>query len=893
MDAQSSQERPKRNSQKKWDPNFVNSLKFSAFSKAEKRHSIAISSGSEQNEEVPVTVKKIRKRKLSLPSSSGALAATAAASDSDKVEDLAMTRVVKLCDKGPCAKSSVRPTCVVKGSNRCAAYCGGATSRWYHISIGEHYCNDCFDMFYRSNKEGNEQFTLWKKICSMSGMSDASVKMFVVDKFLPYWLRCNECFKWRMLPKETDINSDFILNFTCRSSKRLGNVTCDTDENEVVSECRKKEWLDTVGYTPFMISSPSEPFLIYYHPNKVGMSITSVSSKFKIKKSQMNKSADKDATTDQSDQSLNESFDDVSEHQPLFPDVPHVPFYFQPFVQPDSQPHALAMPPDCMTPHELKHFPEFIKEPLIYLSVRNIIVALWTKNPKDVLTMDECHSQLICKGLIRIKCVESLPRILRYLTRCNIVNTGLFHGSLEYVCSSEPFKKSVIVVGAGPAGLSAARHLNNIGCKVTVIEARDRVGGRVLDDHSMGVCVAKGAQIIPGCVNNPITLLSHQTNIKLIEMSDSCTLIDEAGKVIPNNINQYIDFHFNSLLDTLDTWKKQKRREDVDLFSKLKELHNQFMEETQLVFTETEENIMNFHMAHLEEACGAPLTSISSLLWDGNEQVPQFAGTMFRAHDGLSKIMAHMARGLDVRFNTQVSCINYTDKQVKVTTVAGTQLTCDYVIVTVPLTLLKKEMIQFVPPLPADKMNAISSLGDGILEKVAVKFKTRFWEKKVKDGVAIGHVPSSYDDRGHFVVFYDTTHPSFLEGDAKEGILTTFLTGNSAKIVKSMSDKDIISMCMNTLKKLFPEEDIPEPLSYLVTRWQEDPHAGLSYCYIPVGCNEDVFDLIAQSVDDKLFFAGEATNKDFPQTVAGAYLTGLREAQKVLELQDPLSQNEI
>ena len=132
-----------------------------------------------------------------------------------------------------------------------------------------------------------------------------------------------------------------------------------------------------------------------------------------------------------------------------------------------------------------------------------------------------------------------------------------------------------------------------------MLEARDRVGGRVLDDHNMGVCIAKGAQIVPGCVNNPITLLSHQVihvfmllsalffhnnigfnisdlksdffgrqaNIQLIEMSELCTLIDEKGQVLEDTLSQYMDFHFNSLLDNLDMWRKRRERQDVNLLS--------------------------------------------------------------------------------------------------------------------------------------------------------------------------------------------------------------------------------------------------------------------------------------------------------------------------------------
>lgn len=68
------------------------------------------------------------------------------------------------------------------------------------------------------------------------------------------------------------------------------------------------------------------------------------------------------------------------------------------------------------------------------------------------------------------------------------------------------------MIGAGVAGLAAARHLTNMGCDVTMLEARDRIGGRVWDDQSLGSCVGKGAQIVNGCINNPIALMCEQVS---------------------------------------------------------------------------------------------------------------------------------------------------------------------------------------------------------------------------------------------------------------------------------------------------------------------------------------------------------------------------------------------
>jgi len=112
-------------------------------------------------------------------------------------------------------------------------------------------------------------------------------------------------------------------------------------------------------------------------------------------------------------------------------------------------------------------------------------------------------------------------------------------------------------------------------------------------------------------------------------------------------------------------------------------------------------------------------------------------------------------------------------------------------------------------------------------------------------------------------------------------VLMTVLSGDTAVQAQTMTDKEVVDSCMNTLRKLFPYK-IPDPQAYLVTNWGRDPNSGMAYSYIPIGSTGEEYDHLACAVDNKLFFAGEATNRQFPQTVTGAYLSGIREAEKIV-----------
>uniref|UniRef100_A0A3Q2TCI5 Lysine demethylase 1B n=1 Tax=Fundulus heteroclitus TaxID=8078 RepID=A0A3Q2TCI5_FUNHE len=314
------------------------------------------------------------------------------------------------------------------------------------------------------------------------------------------------------------------------------------------------------------------------------------------------------------------------------------------------------------------------------------------------------------------------------------------------------------------------------GIQVVVLEARDRIGGRVWDDTSLGVTVGRGAQIVNGCVNNPVALMCEQ---------------------------------------------------------------------------------------------------VSARFWDHNEFFAQFSGDHTLLSKGYSVLLHKLAEGLDIRTNCPVQAVDYSGDVVKVTSSNGSQWTAQKVLVTVPLTLLQKNLISFSPPLPERKLKAIHSLGAGIIEKIALQFPTRFWDSKIQGADYFGHIPPSPEKRGMFSVFYD------LDPQGKQAVLMSIMSGDAVSAVENLEDKQVVDECLKVLRELFKEQEVPEPLSYFVTRWSKDVWSQMSYSFVKTGGSGEAYDILAEDLQGKVFFAGEATNRHFPQTVTGAYLSGVREASKM------------
>lgn len=414
--------------------------------------------------------------------------------------------------------------------------------------------------------------------------------------------------------------------------------------------------------------------------------------------------------------------------------------------------------------------------------------------------------------------------------------------------------KSVIVVGAGISGIIAAKKLKEKGFNVILLESQEKLGGRLRTNRSLGVGFDEGASWIHGIEGNPITTLAEQAGMQTFETLDESRKSYDIGGVLRSTTTY--DNAEEELYDILDTMKDSGNA-------------NQSF---QTVFEQkypakANDRLWKFLLStYVTFDCG-DLDKLSSTLYNEGEE---FAGIEKIATNGYDTIANFLAKGLDIKLNQSVTKIDYTNSKIKVT--HNTSISeADYVIVTVPLGVLKANKIEFVPALPVTKQNAIQKVGMNCVNKFLLTWETAFWD----DVQYISYTPETRDKFNYFVNV-KKFHPTV-------NALMTFAYADYGRKTETMTDAQIIDEIMTHLKDIYGK-DIPNPTNLLRTKWQTNENSYGAYSYTAVGTEMQHFDDLAEEVNDKVFFAGEHTEADYYSTVHGAYLSGIREANKIIDL---------
>jgi monoamine oxidase len=440
--------------------------------------------------------------------------------------------------------------------------------------------------------------------------------------------------------------------------------------------------------------------------------------------------------------------------------------------------------------------------------------------------------------------------------------------------SGEPRASAdVIVIGAGMAGLAAARTLADAGVSVAVLEARDRIGGRAWTDRSLGVPVDLGAAWIHGVDGNPITELARAAGAATLATDwDDFTLFDHDGTRVSEGDLEAIDGAYEEVMGSL---KELALDSDISVAQGVERVLGKGS-----VGADERRGIQwAAAIDELTSAADFEETSLRLTFQDkddegdeGDEGDGAWLGAEIGGADallsgGYDEVIRHVARGLDVRLGHVVSAVRHDRDGVRVESSAGT-FSARYAVVTLPVGVLKAGAVRFEPELPAEKRRAIEDMGFGVVNRVALRFPSVFWSRGTQ---FFGYASRSH---GEFPAVMDASR--FVPAP----VLVAFISGSFARRNESLPDAQVVSALMRVLRTMFGP-DVPDPTGHLVTRWAADPFAGGAYPFARVGARGDDHAILARPVG-RLLFAGEATHPLHNGFVHGAYLTGLREARRIL-----------
>jgi monoamine oxidase len=416
--------------------------------------------------------------------------------------------------------------------------------------------------------------------------------------------------------------------------------------------------------------------------------------------------------------------------------------------------------------------------------------------------------------------------------------------------------RDVLVIGGGVAGLTAARDLTRQGLSVTVVEARDRIGGRVhtvrdFADHP----VEGGAEFVHAADAETWPEI-REAQLAVRRYAPAWrSMFNLGGRTRPL---PWFLLHPGAW-PAFPVLRHLARARAPDMSARDFIDHQGYRGRARLLA----EMVFTGHLPGVTDEIG-----VLGLLED--RVLDLYLGSFHRITNGYDRLVAHIARGLDVVHRFPVATVHWTPDGATVAAADGRTLSARAAIATLPPGVLASGAVKFVPSLPESKRQALADLVMGPVMKLLFRFSEPFWPASLTN-LCCGTGP---------VTLY---WPSIEGGRRAPAVLTAYCIGPRAARLSLLSEDEAVAVVLADLARLFPGVDTRRLL--LASRridWSTDPFAGGGYTFARPG-GRGARGRLAAPDTASLFWAGAATTTStIAETVQAAYVSGLRAASEVL-----------
>ncbi|HIG59971.1 MAG TPA: FAD-dependent oxidoreductase [Gammaproteobacteria bacterium] len=396
----------------------------------------------------------------------------------------------------------------------------------------------------------------------------------------------------------------------------------------------------------------------------------------------------------------------------------------------------------------------------------------------------------------------------------------------------------IVIVGAGAAGLTAAKELRRLEQNFILLEASHRIGGRAYTEVlAPNMPFDLGAHWIMEPSKNPLMRLAERYRLRLEKDGKHYTAgrYFEDGGWLPKgserDLGAYWDKQFEAMAQAI------KGHQDISVYDAI-DNDNRWAGYFHALYAK--DNTRDVDQASAEDA----------LAFVREEDDLAVAS-------GLGTLMIRYSQGVPVMLNTAVRSVDYSGSRLKLNTAKG-RIHADKVILTVSNGVLASQGIEFKPALPNWKLDAIQGLPLGSHTRVALMF----------DKAVLHELPA------YFTINTSKEGPiHFRNQPFGNDYVEIVMGGRVAEWLEKSGQRATVEFVLAKLRDVLGSKAVPYPTHHIVSAWNGDEWAKGAYSCAQPGA-ADQRSILAQAIDNRIYFAGEATSSTAYASIHGACISG-------------------